>query len=74
MSSKKNALDKNRSRETLKRILKYISQYKWSVILSLLLAFITVALTLYVPILTGRVYRRICDIFAQGHYNRCRFD
>ena len=31
MSSKKNALDKNR--ETLKRILKYISQYKWSVIL-----------------------------------------
>ena len=54
MSSKKNALDKNRSRETLKRILKYISQYKWSVILSLFLALITVALTLYVPILTGR--------------------
>ena len=23
---------------------------------------------------TGRVYRRICDIFAQGHYNRRRFD
>ena len=43
MSSKKNALDKNRSRETLKRILKYISQYKWSVILSLFLALITVA-------------------------------
>ena len=44
MSSKK-GLDNKRSRETLKRILKYISQYKWSVILSLLLAFITVALT-----------------------------
>ena len=44
MSSKKNALDKNRSRETLKRILKYISQYKWSVILSLFLALITVPL------------------------------
>ena len=42
---RKNALDKNRSRETLKRILKYISQYKWSVILSLFLALITVALT-----------------------------
>ena len=47
MSSKTNALDKNRSRETLKRILKYISQYKWSAILSLFLALITVALTLY---------------------------
>ena len=31
MSSKKNALDKNRSRETLKRILKYISQYKCTI-------------------------------------------
>ena len=64
MSSKKNALDKNRSRETLKRILKYISQYKWSVILSLFLALITVALTLYVPILTGRAVDRIV---SAGH-------
>ena len=63
MSSKK-GLDNKRSRETLKRILKYISQYKWSVILSLLLAFITVALTLYVPILTGRA---VDHIVSAGH-------
>ena len=60
MSSKK-GLDNKRSRETLKRILKYISQYKWSVILSLLLAFITVALTLY---LTGRA---VDHIVSAGH-------
>ncbi|MDY5477254.1 MAG: ABC transporter ATP-binding protein [Enterocloster clostridioformis] len=64
MSSKKHALDKNRSRETLKRILKYISQYKWSVIFSLFLALITVALTLYVPILTGQAVDRIV---SAGH-------
>lgn len=64
MSSKKQALDKNRSRETLKRILKYISQYRWSVIFSLFLALVTVALTLYVPILTGQVVDRIV---SSGH-------
>ena len=63
MSSKK-GLDNKRSRETLKRILKYISQYKWSVILSLLLAYITVALTLYVPILKGRA---VDHIVSAGH-------
>ena len=64
MSSKKQALDKNRSRETLKRILKYISQYRWSVIFSLFLALVTVALTLYVPILTGQAVDRIV---SSGH-------
>ncbi|MEY8338399.1 ABC transporter ATP-binding protein [Lachnospiraceae bacterium 62-35] len=39
---------------TLKRILSYISQYRFWVILSLILAMITVASTLYAPILVGR--------------------
>ena len=59
MSSKKQVIGKDKSKETLKRILQYISQYKWSVILSLFLALITVSLTLYVPILTGRAVDRI---------------
>lgn len=37
----------------LKRVLRYIAHYKWRVLLSLLLAGITVALTLYIPILIG---------------------
>ena len=59
MSSKKQVLDKNKSKETLKRILDYIGQYKWTVILSLFLSLVTVALTLYVPILTGRAVDQI---------------
>ena len=59
MSSKHKDLDKNKRMETLKRILDYIGQYRWGVIMSLILALITVALTLYVPILTGRAVDRI---------------
>ena len=39
---------------TIKRVLSYISQYKWSVIASLFLAAVTVATTLYAPILVGQ--------------------
>lgn len=59
MSSKKGTLGRDKSRETLKRILRYISQYKWAVVCSLFLAVVTVALTLYVPILTGRAVDQI---------------
>ena len=64
MSSKHKDLDKNKSMETLKRILDYIGQYRWGVIMSLILALITVALTLYVPILTGRA---VDSIVGQGN-------
>ncbi|MGN0372509.1 MAG: ABC transporter ATP-binding protein [Enterocloster sp.] len=59
MSSKKNTLSRDQSMETLKRILHYIRQYKWGVAASLLFAVVTVALTLYVPILTGQAVDRI---------------
>ena len=39
--------------ETIKKILKYIHKYRFMVALSILLATITVVLTLYIPILTG---------------------
>ena len=41
-------------RTTLKRILDYIGVYKWMVLLSTALAAVTVAATLYVPILVGQ--------------------
>lgn len=37
----------------LKKVLKYIERYKWYLILSLLFAVVTVAATLYIPVLTG---------------------
>ncbi len=44
----------NKYKDTIKRILLYIGNYKWMVFISLLLAFITVVLTLYTPILIGQ--------------------
>ena len=40
-------------KETMKKVLSYIKKYWFMVILSLLLAAVTVVLTLYIPILTG---------------------
>lgn len=48
----KHQLAKHKS--TLKRILDYIGVYKWLVLLSLVLAAVTVATTLYAPILVGK--------------------
>lgn len=41
-------------RSTIKRVLGCISRYQWAVTASLICAFVTVLLTLYVPILIGR--------------------
>ena len=43
-----------KNRRTLRRILHYIRPYRLLLFLSLLLSILTVALTLYIPILTGR--------------------
>ena len=40
-------------RSTIKRVLAYIGNYKWWVLVSLILAGVTVAATLYAPILVG---------------------
>lgn len=42
-----------KQKDTLKKVLNYIRKYWFAVILSLLLAALTVVLTLYIPILTG---------------------
>ncbi len=47
-------MDKERSLATGKRILKYIREYWIWVLFSLLLAIVTVVLTLYVPVMTGQ--------------------
>ena len=64
MSSKKPKMSRDKSIETLKRVLDYIAAYKWAVCLSLLLALVTVAFTLYIPILTGKA---VDEIVSQGN-------
>ena len=46
-------MQKKDNKETMKRVLKYIRKYTPALVLSLLLAGLTVLLTLYIPILTG---------------------
>lgn len=53
-------------KETLKNVMKYIKKYMFFVIISIVLATITVALTLYVPILTGRA---VDMIIGRGNVN-----
>ena len=47
-------MDMKKYKSTIKRIFGCISQYQWGVAASLACAFVTVLLTLYVPILIGR--------------------
>ncbi len=55
----KNKLDKTTSKATLKRILNYIKRYRLGVTASILMAALTVALTLYVPVLIGQAVDQI---------------
>lgn len=43
-----------KQKQTMKRVLQDIGHYKWLVLLSLILAGVTVSLTLYIPILIGK--------------------
>ena len=49
----KKKYDRTKQKETLKKVLEYIEQYRAVLVFSLILAAVTVACTLYLPILTG---------------------
>ncbi len=53
MSSNTEQNKKTTQKETIKKVLRYIRKYWFAVALSLILAALTVVLTLYIPILTG---------------------
>lgn len=55
-----------RNKDTLKRVLKYIRPYKVKIVLMLLMAVITVAFTLYTPILIGN---GVDNIVGPGNVN-----
>ena len=53
--------------KTLKKVLQYIGTYRFWMLASIVLAAVTVALTLYIPILVGRAIDFIVD------WKKCRF-
>ena len=61
-------------KETIKKVLHYIRRYRFFLIASLVLALITVVLTLYVPILTGQAVDLIVgkgQVDFAGVYHIC---
>ena len=61
-------------KETIKKVLHYIRRYRFFLIVSLVLALITVVLTLYVPILTGQAVDLIVgkgQVDLAGVYHIC---
>ncbi len=50
----------SRQKETLKKVLRYMKRYWFFLGLSILLAAVTVASTLYLPLLTGEIGRASC--------------
>ena len=61
-------------KETIKKVLHYIRRYRFFLIASLVLALITVVLTLYVPILTGQAVDLIVgkgQVDFAGVYRSC---
>ncbi len=60
MSKKKKDPGFDRKR-TIKQILSHIGSYKWGLVVSIILAAISVALTLYIPLLVGDVVDLIVD-------------
>ena len=57
----KNGKEKNKQREILVKVLRYIRKYWFFLVLSIILAALSVAITLYIPILTGDAIDLIVD-------------
>ena len=53
MSNMKKIEKNEKQKETLIKVLKYMKPYRWLVVLTILMAAVSVALTLYLPVLTG---------------------
>ena len=66
MLKEENKEKTQKQKHTMKRVLQDIGHYRWMVLMSLLLAGITVALTLYIPILIGKA---VDLVLAQGLVN-----
>ena len=52
-----------KQKETLFKVLNYIKPYRFLMILTIIMAAASVALTLYLPILTGNAVDSIAELF-----------
>ena len=55
-----------KQKETLFKVLNYIKPYRFLMILTIIMAAASVALTLYLPILTGNAVDSIAELFEGG--------
>lgn len=58
----KDKQDKNKQKQTLIKVLKYIKPHSFLLVMTIIMAIISVALTLYLPILTGKAVDWIAGI------------
>ena len=61
-------MEKIRRKDTLRRIMKYISRYRFTAAMSIVFAVCNVVAALYVPILVGRAID--CIVYRQTDYTR----
>lgn len=73
MIKMKKTENSQKQKETLIKVIKYIKPYWFLVILTILLAVISVALTLYLPVLTGRAVDMIAYIADTGAWEELSF-
>ena len=55
-----------KQKETLIKVLKYMKPYRWLVVLTILMAAASVALTLYLPVLTGNAVDWLTSLISQA--------
>lgn len=66
MSNMKKTEKNEKQKETLIKVLKYMKPYRWLVVLTILMAAASVALTLYLPVLTGNAVDWLTSLISQA--------
>ena len=66
MSNMKKTEKNEKQKETLIKVLKYMKPYRWLVVLTILMAAASVALTLYLPVLTGNAVDWLTSLISQS--------
>ena len=65
-SNMKKTEKNEKQKETLIKVLKYMKPYRWLVVLTILMAAASVALTLYLPVLTGNAVDWLTSLISQA--------
>lgn len=66
VSNMKKTEKNEKQKETLIKVLKYMKPYRWLIVLTILMAAASVALTLYLPVLTGNAVDWLTSLISQA--------